>query len=98
MKKFAPSLLLLVTAAFVLAPLAHAKAKYISSLSIILSEICNDSECEGDIVNGQLILIGKDGRKHVAPDGAYTDESGNTIRVIDGKVLHKTDKPIHRKR
>ena len=96
MKRFVTSLLLLIMAAFVLAPAAQATKNYNSSLSDILSEICGGPECKGDIVNGQLILIGKNGKKHAAPDGTYTDDNGKTIQVIDGKALQKTDQSNRR--
>ena len=96
MKKFTTALLFLITGTFMAAPAASAKGNYKSELSIILSEICGSSECKGDVVNGQLILFGKDGLKHVAPDGTYTDEGGKSIRVIDGRILQKSAQPMRR--
>ena len=98
MKRISTLLLLLIAAAFVLAPAAFAKGNYKSELSEILLEICGSSECKGDIVNGKLILIGKDGKKHAAPDGEYTDDADSSIRVINGKVLKKAEQPMRRGR
>ena len=96
MKKFITMVSLLIATAFVFSPAAHATKNYKSSLSVIHSEICGRAECKGDIVNGQLILIGKDGRKHVAPDGTWTGDDGSVIQVINGKVLKKADQPMRR--
>lgn len=96
MKKLITMLSLLIITVFAFTSTAQATKNYNSELSDILLEICDSSECRGDIINGKLILIGKDSRKHVAPDGTYTDDNGKTIRVIDGKVIKKADRPMKR--
>jgi hypothetical protein len=85
MKKHIPILLLLVTATFAFAQTAHATKYYHSTLGNLSSvkKICGSTECEGNFVNGLLILNGEDGRMYAAPDGTYIGENGEIIRIVD---------------
>jgi len=45
------------------------------------------AEAKGQVVHGQLYLVGANGRRSLAPDGDYRTREGTTLKVRNGKIL-----------